>query len=390
MKKWRSIVKSTYYSWNRKETPDLKGELGTRENLTGTSLSRALNVLHNNGIGYLTKPVKSVVIVTEHPDPLFEASVTEDAADGRFVMHVARKTLDDTGKRGIETILHEFGHIYDFRHGGKSRVPAFLKQAEAMYQLWETKDPVWGEYFAYPFSPNAQKKLKLLSRQARPQDIELDFVLRKLAEAYAQGFAASLAPGSLPLPPSLKRYFDKEIENAKQKGAALQAGRSASGQQAAPQTVRGLQPNAPGSTERGSDGRRPGFRIEPAEAVEHTKRSVARWVKHDPTARINPKVSNVVAALNAAGIVTDMSGDMYGNDLVYVDLLVPAAALDGISLPDRWVVTDRLVAVTYEDLGLLSDWHVAPGKLVTESNKVVPVDYFRFAYEYFTHFVSPF
>lgn len=52
---------------------------------------------------------------------------------------------------------------------------------------------------------------------------------------------------------------------------------------------------------------------------------------------INPKVLELVFALNQAGFVTTMSGDMYTDKLVYVDLWVGHAhQLVGKILPEKW------------------------------------------------------
>lgn len=70
-----------------------------------------------------------------------------------------------------------------------------------------------------------------------------------------------------------------------------------------------------------------------------------------PGDKINPKVRTLVALLAQAGVPTTMSGDLYGDELVYVDLSakdVEAAVAAG--LPDGWVATWQHTALTHRDV----------------------------------------
>jgi hypothetical protein len=62
---------------------------------------------------------------------------------------------------------------------------------------------------------------------------------------------------------------------------------------------------------------------------------VAAGRKPEP---INPKVAPLVSALNKLNIFTTLSGDMYGNALVYVDLSIPYGSVEISKLPAGWVV----------------------------------------------------
>jgi len=63
---------------------------------------------------------------------------------------------------------------------------------------------------------------------------------------------------------------------------------------------------------------------------------------------INPKIAGLVSALNKANIVTTMSGDLYANDLVYVDLRGPVDPK--LMLPVGWIVTGVDSALSYADI----------------------------------------
>ena len=63
---------------------------------------------------------------------------------------------------------------------------------------------------------------------------------------------------------------------------------------------------------------------------------------------VNPKVAGLVSGLNKANIITTMSGDLYANDLVYVDLRGPVAS--SVMLPVGWVVTGTDAALTHADI----------------------------------------
>lgn len=66
--------------------------------------------------------------------------------------------------------------------------------------------------------------------------------------------------------------------------------------------------------------------------------------------KINPKVTPLVEALNGAGFETSMSGDLYGNELVYVDLSAQAAArVAGTMLPAPWTWTYQDIKLTHRD-----------------------------------------
>lgn len=68
---------------------------------------------------------------------------------------------------------------------------------------------------------------------------------------------------------------------------------------------------------------------------------------------VNPKVLPLVEALYAAGIVTTGSGDLYGNDLVYVDLADGwEGAIAAAGRPPGWVVSVTLGDAAREALGL--------------------------------------
>jgi len=68
---------------------------------------------------------------------------------------------------------------------------------------------------------------------------------------------------------------------------------------------------------------------------------------------VNPKVGALVGSLRAAGIPTAGSGDLYSDDLVYVDLAARwAAAAAAADLPPGWVVTANLAAAARGGLGL--------------------------------------
>jgi hypothetical protein len=65
---------------------------------------------------------------------------------------------------------------------------------------------------------------------------------------------------------------------------------------------------------------------------------------------VNPKVAELVFALNAAGIETLQSGDIFGDELVYVDLAPgAAAAAEAAALPGAWVLTFKNVGLTRRD-----------------------------------------
>lgn len=66
---------------------------------------------------------------------------------------------------------------------------------------------------------------------------------------------------------------------------------------------------------------------------------------------INPKVEEVVIALNDAGIRTTMSGDLYGDELMYIDLDPDhQEALDRARLPEGWVKTYTDITLTNRDV----------------------------------------
>jgi hypothetical protein len=88
---------------------------------------------------------------------------------------------------------------------------------------------------------------------------------------------------------------------------------------------------------------------------EHLKRlpkGVADQVRKD--APLNPKVADLVVALNEAGFKTALSGDLYGDKLVYVDLegtmkmeqLLFLASRAGMEWPKDWQVMVRDINVT--------------------------------------------
>lgn len=78
-----------------------------------------------------------------------------------------------------------------------------------------------------------------------------------------------------------------------------------------------------------------------------TARAVQQW-----TEGINPKVRALVDAINDAGVYTELSGDMYGDDLVYVDVSVPFDQAQSMRLPRGWKVTRPFVAHTEVAHGL--------------------------------------
>ena len=77
------------------------------------------------------------------------------------------------------------------------------------------------------------------------------------------------------------------------------------------------------------------------------------------TEPLNPKVAEAVFAFNDAGIVTQLSGDLYRDDLVYLDLQedVAAAVESGIDngavcLPQGWMMAPTRIGPMREALGL--------------------------------------
>lgn len=68
---------------------------------------------------------------------------------------------------------------------------------------------------------------------------------------------------------------------------------------------------------------------------------------------VNPKVLPLVEAMLAAGVVTTASGDLYGDDLVYVDLADGWESEVAVAeTPPGWVVTPALADAAREALGL--------------------------------------
>lgn len=68
---------------------------------------------------------------------------------------------------------------------------------------------------------------------------------------------------------------------------------------------------------------------------------------------INPKVVNLIKALFHANIQTTMSGDMCGNDLVYIDLHRRyEQSLGRITLPPPWIIVIATVDRARMALGL--------------------------------------
>lgn len=72
-------------------------------------------------------------------------------------------------------------------------------------------------------------------------------------------------------------------------------------------------------------------------AARNTLDSIRNKWRGEP---LNPKVKNLVQLLNKKGIFTELSGDMYGNDLVYVDIKYPTGKLSEKDLPQGWKITD--------------------------------------------------
>lgn len=80
--------------------------------------------------------------------------------------------------------------------------------------------------------------------------------------------------------------------------------------------------------------------------IEQLPADVRKEILSD-TERLNPKVEQLVLALNKAGIRTTMSGDLYEDQLVYVD--VAPEHFDEINmaeLPDGWINTHTMMAAT--------------------------------------------
>jgi len=68
---------------------------------------------------------------------------------------------------------------------------------------------------------------------------------------------------------------------------------------------------------------------------------------------VNQKVLPLVKTLFTAGVVTTGSGDLYGDDLVYVDLADEwKETATSAALPPGWMVSVKLGDVTREVLGL--------------------------------------
>ena len=67
----------------------------------------------------------------------------------------------------------------------------------------------------------------------------------------------------------------------------------------------------------------------------------------DNDAPLNDKVSELVYALNGAGIETSLSGDAYGDDYIYVDVKTP---IDEAQLPDGWVLTWADIPLAERDI----------------------------------------
>lgn len=103
--------------------------------------------------------------------------------------------------------------------------------------------------------------------------------------------------------------------------------------------------------------KKPGVKAVAASATEAATPAEAALAKELETApdnagdTVNPKVSRLVAALQIAGHKTTMSGDMYGDNLVYVDLDEEAAAnIDTSKLPAGWKLTYADTTLTERDV----------------------------------------
>lgn len=80
---------------------------------------------------------------------------------------------------------------------------------------------------------------------------------------------------------------------------------------------------------------------------------------------VNPKVLPLVEALLAAGVVTTGSGDLYGDDLVYVDLADGwENAIAAMRMPSGWVATPTLADAARKALGLPPRVFTSPGEPV--------------------------
>lgn len=90
-------------------------------------------------------------------------------------------------------------------------------------------------------------------------------------------------------------------------------------------------------------------------------------------APLNPKVKPLVNALNRAGIGTTMSGDAYGEKLIYVDIRPSdMAKLNREGLPDGWKVTYPNIPHMERDvLGTrMSDGHQRQAPLIEETSSL--------------------
>ena len=80
--------------------------------------------------------------------------------------------------------------------------------------------------------------------------------------------------------------------------------------------------------------------------LPETIRGIEQWGEEHP---LNPKVARLVAALNLAGIPTSGSGDLYGDELIYVDLGRRLPAQAQARLPEGWVATTFDITATARD-----------------------------------------
>lgn len=89
--------------------------------------------------------------------------------------------------------------------------------------------------------------------------------------------------------------------------------------------------------------------INPADEPQATDEQIVDIPKGD--APLNPKVRSAVIALNQAGIKTTMSGDLYGDDLIYIDIDEDALKrLDPAKLPEGWKLTGLDIKATKRDV----------------------------------------
>lgn len=76
---------------------------------------------------------------------------------------------------------------------------------------------------------------------------------------------------------------------------------------------------------------------------------VRTQINHD--AEVNPKVVEGVVALNRAGITTALSGDLYGQPLVYIDVSPEfASRINAAKLPSRWKLIGQNASTTLTEL----------------------------------------